>query len=79
MLTEERINELAWVARSAGPDVMELVRQSLRQAAIESANSEREACARVCDVEAAEWRGPKYSYAAAVGEHCANKIRMRYS
>lgn len=38
---------------------------------------EREACARVCDVEAAEWRGPKYSYAAAVGEHCANKIRMR--
>jgi len=37
MLSEERIEELAWVARSAGPDVVELVRESIRTAARESA------------------------------------------
>lgn len=39
--------------------------------------AEREACAMVCDAEAEFWRNPKYSYAAAVGEHCSKKIRGR--
>ena len=39
--------------------------------------AEREQCAMICDAEAEAWRGPKYSYATAVGEHCAKAIRMR--
>jgi len=60
MLTDERINELAWVARSAGPDVMALVNESVRQAAIEATNAERVACCKAIDAiddgEAPEYR-----------------------
>lgn len=35
----------------------------------------REACAKVCDEQAAKWTSPKYHYAQAVGVHCAAAIR----
>ena len=56
MLREERINELAWIARDAGPDVMLLLKANIRQAAIEAAREEREACAKVCDERAVHHR-----------------------
>lgn len=41
------------------------------------AQHEREACAKVCDVEALKWKSPKYNFATASANHCAAAIRAR--
>ncbi len=38
---------------------------------------EREACAKVCDATAEEWRNPKYHFATASAKQCAAAIRSR--
>lgn len=41
------------------------------------AQHEREACAKVCDMEALKWKSPKYNFATASANHCAAAIRAR--
>jgi len=38
---------------------------------------EREACAKVCEEQAQNWKNPKYHYAEASANHCAAAIRAR--